>query len=112
VGPETASATPCASPRRGGPTWSCCPIPAGEARYTRFGFFCRNDGSRPGYPVHDYEAICFDPETDTTPGEARYVAEMAEARGWHRITLVTTIDQAMRARMLLGAAGTARSPRS
>jgi uncharacterized SAM-binding protein YcdF (DUF218 family) len=75
---------------------------AGGARYTRFGSFCRNDGSRPGYPVHDYEAICFDPETDTTRGEARYVAAMAEERGWHRITLVTTTDQATRARMLLG----------
>jgi uncharacterized SAM-binding protein YcdF (DUF218 family) len=71
------------------------------SRYSRFGFFCRNDGTQPGYPVHDYEAICFDPETDTTRGEARFVAELAEERGWRRVDLVTTTDQATRARMLL-----------
>ena len=70
-------------------------------RYTRFGWFCRNRGNRPGYPVHDYEALCFDPETDTTRGEARYVAALAEERGWERINLVTSTDQALRARMLL-----------
>jgi uncharacterized SAM-binding protein YcdF (DUF218 family) len=69
--------------------------------YTARGWFCANGGHRPGYPVHDYEAICFDPVTDTTRGEARYVAELAAERGWERINLVTTTDQATRARMLL-----------
>ena len=69
--------------------------------YTARGWFCRNDGGRAGYPVHDYEAICFDPATDTTRGEVRWVAELAEERGWDRIDLVTSTDQATRARMLL-----------
>jgi uncharacterized SAM-binding protein YcdF (DUF218 family) len=70
--------------------------------YSARGWFCRNEGERPGYPVHDYEAICFDPETWTTRGEARYVAALAEERGWDTINLVTSSDQATRARMLLG----------
>lgn len=73
-----------------------------ERGASRFRWFCRNDGSQPGYPVHDYEAICFAPEPQTTRGEARYVAELARERGWARIILVTTVDQATRARMLVG----------
>jgi len=72
-----------------------------DQRYTANGWFCGNRGDRPGYPVHDYEAVCFDPETHTTRGEARYVARLAEERGWERINLVTSTDQAMRARLLL-----------
>ena len=73
-----------------------------EREASRFRWFCRNDGVRPDYPVHDYEAICFDPQPQTTRGEARYVSELARERGWGRIVLVTTVDQATRARMLVG----------
>jgi uncharacterized SAM-binding protein YcdF (DUF218 family) len=72
-----------------------------ERRASPYGWFCRNDGSRPGYPVHDYEAICFEPEPQTTRGEARYLADLAAERGWERVVLVTTVDQATRARMLV-----------
>jgi hypothetical protein len=78
------------------------PIDDGD-RYSAHGWFCRNDGRSPDHPVQDrdYEAICFDPETHTTRGEARYVARLAEERGWRRIVLVTTTEQATRARILL-----------
>jgi uncharacterized SAM-binding protein YcdF (DUF218 family) len=72
-----------------------------ERQASRFEWFCRNDGSRPGYPVHDYETICFDPEPQTTRGEARHVADLARERGWERVDLVTSVDQATRARMLV-----------
>ncbi len=69
---------------------------------SRFEWFCRNDDTRPEYPSRDYEAICFDPEPQTTRGEARFVADLARERGWERVDLVTSVDQATRARMLLG----------
>ena len=68
---------------------------------SRFEWFCRNDDSHPDHPSRDYEAICFDPEPQTTRGEARFVAELARERGWERVDLVTSVDQATRARMLL-----------
>lgn len=60
--------------------------------YTAFGVFCAGP--------HDYETICFDPEPRTTRGESRFVAELAEARRWDRVVIVTTEDQASRARLL------------
>jgi DUF218 domain-containing protein len=78
--------------------------PIGEDdRHSARGGFCNDDGNGPGAPGQDrsYEVVCFDPETDTTRGEARYIAQLAEDRGWHRIDLVTTTDQATRARMLV-----------
>lgn len=71
-----------------------------DEEYTAFGWFCRNT-PRPGYEPHDYEAICFEPPTHTTRGESRWVAELARERGWRSINLVTTTEQATRARMLL-----------
>lgn len=50
---------------------------------------------------HLYEAICFDPRPQTTRGESRFFADLAAERGWHRLAVVTTYDQASRARMLL-----------
>lgn len=51
---------------------------------------------------HHFEAICFDPRPQTTRGESRFFAELAATRGWDRLAVVTTYDQASRARMLLG----------
>jgi uncharacterized SAM-binding protein YcdF (DUF218 family) len=72
------------------------PIGDGD-RYSAHGRFCRDAQARD----RGYEVICFDPETDTTRGEARYVAQLAEDRGWRIIDLVTTPDQTTRARMLV-----------
>ena len=36
----------------------------------------------PRVPLSDYEAICFDPEPQTTRGEAQFVADLARERGW------------------------------
>ena len=68
--------------------------------YTAFGWFCRNE-AKPGYEPHPYEAICFEPETHTTRGESRFVAELARQRGWRSIDLVTTTEQGMRAKLML-----------
>lgn len=68
--------------------------------FTAYGFFCRNT-PYDGYEPHDYEAICFDPATHTTRGEARFVAGLARERGWETVNLVTTTEQATRARMML-----------
>jgi uncharacterized SAM-binding protein YcdF (DUF218 family) len=78
--------------------------PMGEGdRYSAHGWFCLDGASRPGARARTrgYEVICFDPETDTTRGEARYIAQLAEDRGWRRIDLVTTTEQATRARMMV-----------
>lgn len=71
-----------------------------DEEFTAFGWFCRNR-PREGYEPHDYEAICFEPPTHTTRGESRWVADLARERGWETINLVTTTEQATRARMLL-----------
>ncbi|MEZ5232095.1 MAG: YdcF family protein [Acidimicrobiales bacterium] len=60
---------------------------------TPFEQFCQ--GSEP------FERICFDPQPRTTRGESRFVADLAVRRGWDRLVLVTTPDQARRARLLL-----------
>ncbi|MDH4147356.1 MAG: YdcF family protein [Acidimicrobiia bacterium] len=51
--------------------------------------------------THDYEALCFDPDPRTTRGESRFVAELAEGRGWTSVVIVTDVQQTMRARTLL-----------
>jgi uncharacterized SAM-binding protein YcdF (DUF218 family) len=50
-------------------------------------------------PVPDVTILCFHAEPNTTRGEARYIAEEAERRHWKSIVLVTTPDQAWRARL-------------
>jgi uncharacterized SAM-binding protein YcdF (DUF218 family) len=47
------------------------------------------------------EVVCFEPEPDTTQGEMRAIAAMAEERGWDDLLVVTSNDQITRARMLL-----------
>lgn len=44
--------------------------------------------------------LCFTPDPDSTRGEARQVAELADRYGWKRILLVTSTFHVTRARML------------
>jgi hypothetical protein len=50
-------------------------------------------------PVPHVVVLCFHAEPNTTRGEARYIAEEAARRHWKSIVLVTTPDQAWRARL-------------
>jgi len=43
--------------------------------------------------------LCFHAEPNTTRGEAHYIAEEAARRNWKTVVLVTTPDQAWRARL-------------
>ena len=49
-----------------------------------------------------YEVHCPRPDPDTTRGEARVIAALAEEEGWRRLILVTSSYQLSRARLLLG----------
>ena len=53
-----------------------------------------DDGEFHGQPV-----ICFHSEPFTTRGEARSIAQLARQHGWHSVILVTSTDQAARARL-------------
>lgn len=50
-------------------------------------------------PVPDVVVLCFHADPNTTRGEARYIAQEAARRHWKSIVLVTTPDQAWRARL-------------
>ncbi len=50
-------------------------------------------------PVPDVIVLCFHAEPNTTRGEAHYIAEQAARRNWRSVVLVTTPDQAWRARL-------------
>jgi uncharacterized SAM-binding protein YcdF (DUF218 family) len=50
-------------------------------------------------PGADVTVLCFHADPNTTRGEAHYVAEEAERRHWKSVVLVTTPDQAWRARL-------------
>jgi uncharacterized SAM-binding protein YcdF (DUF218 family) len=43
--------------------------------------------------------LCFHPDPNSTRGEARYIAAEAARLGWRSVILVTTPDQAWRARL-------------
>jgi uncharacterized SAM-binding protein YcdF (DUF218 family) len=45
--------------------------------------------------------ICFEPDPGDTRGEAEYVGRLGKARGWHSIVLVTSSEQATRARIMM-----------
>jgi uncharacterized SAM-binding protein YcdF (DUF218 family) len=62
--------------------------------WTAYGAFCQQE--------HPYRTVCFDPEPRTTRGEARFVADLAQRQGWSRLLLVTTTEQASRAKRLVG----------
>ena len=46
------------------------------------------------------EVLCLDPEPETTRGEARAVAALVEANGWHRVVVATSRHHTSRARVL------------
>jgi uncharacterized SAM-binding protein YcdF (DUF218 family) len=66
----------------------------GDQVWTAHGAFCQ--------APHEYRTVCFDPEPETTRGEARFVADLAERQGWGRIVVVADTEQARRARQLVG----------
>jgi hypothetical protein len=47
-----------------------------------------------------YEVLCFTAHPFSTQGEARTVAKLARANGWHRLVVVTSTYHVTRARML------------
>src|SRR5262245_47173108 len=50
-------------------------------------------------PVAGVRIECFHPSPETTRGEARYIGALAARRHWTSVILVTTPDQAWRARL-------------
>jgi uncharacterized SAM-binding protein YcdF (DUF218 family) len=59
-------------------------------------------GGPPGHcgpPVPGVRVLCFNPNPDTTQGEAEYAARLARQYHWHSIALVTITPQDSRARL-------------
>ena len=52
-----------------------------------------------GLHYYDATVLCFQPAPDTTQGEAEYAARLAHQRGWRTLAVITTPDQAWRARL-------------
>jgi len=52
--------------------------------------------------VGSAKVLCFQPSPDTTQGEAEGTARLAKQYGWRSIAVVTTRDQAWRARLWFG----------
>ncbi|HET9254268.1 MAG TPA: hypothetical protein VFO16_03575 [Pseudonocardiaceae bacterium] len=50
-------------------------------------------------PVPGVRILCFHPDPDTTRGEAEYIGQLAAQHHWRSVALVTTPDQAWRARL-------------
>lgn len=50
-------------------------------------------------PIQGVREICFDPNPDTTQGEAQYAARLARQYHWHSVALVTITPQDSRARL-------------
>jgi uncharacterized SAM-binding protein YcdF (DUF218 family) len=58
------------------------------------------DPGRPcGLPIPGVRTICFNPNPDTTQGEAEYAARLARQFHWHSVALVTITAQDSRARL-------------
>lgn len=51
-------------------------------------------------PSPRYQVECFIPDPFTTQGEAQHLAELAEARGWDEVAVLTETTHIPRARML------------
>ena len=68
------------------------------------------NGTTPEWPAGNracredraYAVFCPVPDPDTTQGEARAIAGLAETRGWTRVIVVTSSYQLTRAELLLG----------
>ncbi len=58
-------------------------------------------GNRACAEKRPYEVHCPRPDPDTTRGEARLIASLAEEKGWTRVIAVTSTYQLSRARLLL-----------
>lgn len=52
-----------------------------------------------GPPISRVRVICFNPNPDTTQGEAEYAARLARQYHWHSVALVTITPQDSRARL-------------
>jgi uncharacterized SAM-binding protein YcdF (DUF218 family) len=50
----------------------------------------------------DFEVVCFRPDPDSTRGEARALASLAERRNWRSLVVVTSTYHLTRARLLVG----------
>jgi uncharacterized SAM-binding protein YcdF (DUF218 family) len=50
-------------------------------------------------PIPRVKVICFNPNPDTTQGEAEYAARLARQHHWHSVALVTITPQDSRARL-------------
>jgi hypothetical protein len=50
-------------------------------------------------PVPGVTIGCFQPDPNTTQGEARFIGQMAQREHWHSVILVTTPDHAWRAKL-------------
>jgi uncharacterized SAM-binding protein YcdF (DUF218 family) len=69
-----------------------------------------SSGTTPRWPAANrvcaarqpFEVLCPRPHPSTTIGEARMIGDLAEERGWQRITLVTSTYHALRGRLLVG----------
>ena len=48
------------------------------------------------------KTICFDPDPGDTRGEAEFAGKLARHYGWRSVVLVTTPEQATRARIMMG----------
>jgi uncharacterized SAM-binding protein YcdF (DUF218 family) len=59
------------------------------------------DGICAGAPPRP-EVVCFDPRPRTTRGEARFVADLAERRGWDRVAVMTPTYHVARAEYVVG----------
>jgi len=68
------------------------------------------NGTAPEWPAGNracsddlpYEVHCPRPDPDTTRGEARVIAALADEKGWTRVIVVTSSYQLSRAGLLLG----------
>ena len=60
------------------------------------------EGNRACSETRTYRVFCPTPEPDTTRGEARTIAALAEAEGWRHVIAVTSTYQVSRASLLLG----------
>ena len=49
--------------------------------------------------VPDVRIMCFHPDPNTTQGEAQFIGDLGRALGWTSVILVTTPDQAWRAKL-------------
>ena len=51
---------------------------------------------------YGFRVECFDPSPRTTLGEGRHLADLARARGWHRVIVVTWTPHISRTRYVFG----------